>query len=183
MKQSLLFFLIFMFSCPVITEAAKTQEDLKIKDVFRIYGKNKNVTMVELSKEMLDTYDITFYKSITIKNDPEALTFIRKCLEKDQEGAHKIKEVMSDGEIISAYYQIPGENIATNRSKRLKQIQEKINAVNRFIPPKQIPGKNSAVNRFILFKVNQKDVITLIYIEGELDSDDLITILFTKKDL
>ena len=107
--------------------------------------------MVELSKEMLDTYDITFYKSITIKNDPEALTFIRKCLEKDQDGAHKIKEVMSDGGLISAYY--------------------------------QVPGKNNDVNRFILFKVNQKGVITLIYLEGELDSDDLITILFTKKDL
>ena len=151
MKRALLFLLIFTFLCPAISEAAKTQEDLKIKDVFRIYGKRKNVVMVELSKEMLDTYDITFYKSITIKNDPEALTFIRKCLEKDQDGAHKIKEVMSDGGIISAYY--------------------------------QIPGKNSAVNRFILFKVNQKDVITLIYIEGQLDSDDLITILFTKKDL
>ena len=151
MKKNLLFLLIILFLCPAISEAAKTQEDLKIKDVFRIYGKRKNVVMVELSKEMLDTYDITFYKSITIKNDPEALGFIRKCLEKDQDGAHKIKEVMSDGGIISAYY--------------------------------QIPGKNSATNRFILFKVNPKGVITLIYIEGELDSDDLITILFTKKDL
>ena len=148
MKRNLLFFLIFMFLCPVVSEAAKTQEDMKIKDVFRIYGKRKNVVMVELSKEMIDTYDISFYKSITIKNDPEALDFIRKCLEKDQEGAHKIKEVMSDGGVISAYY--------------------------------QIPGKNSAINRFILFNVNQKNVITLVYIEGELDSDDLITILFTK---
>ena len=151
MKRNLFFFLIFMFLCPVISEAAKTQENLNIKDIFRIYGKKKNVTMVELSKEMLDTYDITFYKSITINNDPEALAFIRKCLEKDQDGAHKIKEVMSDGGLISAYY--------------------------------QIPGKDNAVNRFILFKVSQKGVITLIYIEGELDSDDLITILFTKKDL
>jgi Serine dehydrogenase proteinase. len=151
MKRDLLFFLIFIFLCPAISEAAKMQEDLKIKDVFRIYGKRKNVVMVELSKEMLDTYDITFYKSITIKNDPEALSFIRKCLDKDQEGAHKIKEVTDDGGVISAYY--------------------------------QIPVKNSSFNRFILFKVNPKGVITLIYIEGELDSDDLITILFTKKDL
>jgi len=183
MKQNLLFFLIFMFLCPIITEAATTQEDLKIKDVFRIYGKNKNVTMVELSKEMLDTYDITFYKSITIKNDPEALSFIRRCLEKDQEGAHKIKEVMSDGEIISAYYQIPVKNIAANRLIRLRQIPNRIGAAGRFIHPRQIQEKNSAINRFILFKVNQKGVITLIYIEGELDSDDLITILFNKKDL
>lgn len=151
MKQNALFLLIFMLLFPTLSEAARTQENLKIKDVFNIYGKRKNVTMVELSKEMLDTYNITFYKSITIKNDPEALVFIRKCLEKDQEGAHKIKEVTDDGGIISAYY--------------------------------QIPGQNSSFNRFILFKVNPKGIITLIYIEGELDSDDLITILFTKKDL
>lgn len=143
------------------TEAIKAETDkdpkkdekkeLKIKDVFHIYGKRKNVVMVELSKDMLETYNITYYKGITIKNDPEALAFVRKCLEKDQDGAKKIKEVLSDGKIISAYYQIPMED--------------------------------SPVNRFILFKVSKKGVITLIYIEGELDSDDLITILFTKKDL
>ena len=151
MRRNLLLFLLFTFLCPAISKAAITQDDLKIKDVFRIYGKQKNVVMVELSKEMIDIYDITFYKSITIKNDPEALTFIRKCLENDQKGANKIKEVVSEGGIINAYY--------------------------------HIPGNNSPINRFILFKVSPKGVITLIYIEGELDSDDLITILFTKKDL
>jgi len=142
---------ILLFLLPAIMQASAAQDDLKIKDVFRIYGKQKNVVMVELSKEMLDMYDITFYKSITIKNDPDALSFIRKCLETDQNGARKIKEITSDGAIISAYY--------------------------------QIPGIKTGINRFILFKVDQKGVITLIYIEGKLDSDDLITILFTKKDL
>ena len=47
----------------------------------------------------------------------------------------------------------------------------------------QLPGKEADINRFVLFKVNAKGVITLVYIEGDLDSDDLITILFTKKDL
>ena len=139
---------IFFFLLPCLAEASITQDDLKIKDVFRIYGKQKNAVMVELSKEMLDMYDITFYKSITIKKDPEALSFIRKCLEADQEGARKIKEVTSEGAVISAYY--------------------------------QISEKNNDLNRFILFKVNQEGLITLIYIEGKLDSDDLITILFTK---
>ena len=48
-------------------EAAETQKDLKIQDVFTRYGKKKNVTMVELSNEMLETYGMTRYKSITIK--------------------------------------------------------------------------------------------------------------------
>lgn len=151
MKRNLLLLLVFTLLCPVMSEAAKAQENLKIKDVFRIYGKHKNVVMVELSNEMIDMYDITFYRSITIKNEPEALEFIRKCLEADQKNARKIKEVTDDGGIISAYY--------------------------------QISEKDSPINRFILFKVNPKGVITLIYIEGELDSDDLITILFNKKDL
>ena len=146
--KNLLFPILLFVLCPMLSEASITQDDLKIKDVFRIYGKQKNVVMVELSKEMLDMYDITFYKSITIKKDPEALAFIRKCLEADQEGARKIKEVTSEGAVISAYY--------------------------------QISEKNNNLNRFILFKVNQEGLITLIYIEGKLDSDDLITILFTK---
>ena len=141
-------FLLIML--PVTAQATMIQDDLKIKDVFRIYGKQKNVVMVELSKEMLDMYDITFYKSITIKNDSEALAFIRRCLEADQNGARKIKEVVSDGAIVSAYY--------------------------------QIAGIKTGINRFILFKVDPKGVITLIYLEGKLDSDDLITILFTLKN-
>ena len=91
------------------------------------------------------------YKSITIKDDPEALRFTRQCLEADQRGARKSKEVTDDGGVVSAYY--------------------------------QLPGKDPDVNRFVLFKVNSKGTITLVYIEGELDSDDLITLLFTKKDL
>lgn len=141
--------LVVLLLLPAGAFAAEAQKDLKIQDVFTRYGKNKNVTMVELSNEMLETYGMTRYKSITIKNDPEALRFSRQCLEADQKGAKKIKEVTDDGGVVSAYY--------------------------------QLPGKEKDVNRFILFKVNTKGVITLVYIEGDLDSEDLITILFTNK--
>ena len=149
MKQYFLMVLMLILFIPVMASESSMQTDLRIKDVFQIYGKNKNVVMVELSKEMIDMYDVTFYKSITIKNDPGALTFIRNCLKNDQDKARKIKEVTNNGEVVSAYYQILEENNKTNR--------------------------------FILFNVNPRNEITLIYIEGELDSDDLITILFTTK--
>lgn len=136
---------------PFEAVASETQKDLKIQDVFQRYGRKKNVTMVELSNEMLETYGMTRYKSITIKEDPEALRFTRQCLEADQKGARKIKEVTDDGGVVSAYY--------------------------------QLPAKEEDLNRFILFKVNKKGIITLVYIEGDLDSDDLITLLFTKRDL
>ncbi|MDR2809132.1 MAG: hypothetical protein LBB84_01075 [Tannerellaceae bacterium] len=125
--------------------AEETQANLKIQDVFARYGKKRNVTMVELSNEMLETYGMTHYKSIIIKEDPKALDFTRQCLEADQQGARKIKEVTDRGGVISAYYQL---------------------------------AANNGLNRFILFKVSRKNVITLVYIEGDLDSEDLITILF-----
>ena len=151
LRYRLLIMLAALMLLPTGVGAAEAQKDLKIQDVFTRYGKKRNVTMVELSNEMLETYGMTRYKSITIKDDPEALRFIRQCLEVDQRGARKIKEVTDDGGVVSAYY--------------------------------QLLGKDPDVNRFVLFKVNSKGTITLVYIEGELDSDDLITLLFTKKDL
>jgi hypothetical protein len=142
--------LLILGLLPQEGKATETQKDLKIQEVFHRYAKKRNVTMVELSNEMLETFGMTHYKSIIIKDDPEALQFIRQCLEADQQGARKIKEVTDDGGVSSAYY--------------------------------QLPGTDADLNRFILFKVSRKGVITLVYIEGELDSDDLITILFTKKD-
>ena len=149
LRYTLLVLLAVCLLLPAGAGATEAQKDLKIQDVFIRYGKSKNVTMVELSNEMLETYGMTRYKSITIKNDPEALRFTRQCLEADQKGAKKIKEVTDDGGVVSAYY--------------------------------QLPGKEKDINRFVLFKVNAKGVITLVYIEGDLDSDDLITILFTNK--
>ena len=47
---------------PCGVSAAETQKDLKIQEVFQRYGKKRNVTMVELSNEMLETYGMTRYK-------------------------------------------------------------------------------------------------------------------------
>ena len=77
--------------------------------------------MVELSNEMLETYGMTRYKSITIKDDPEALRFTRQCLEADQRGARKIKEVTDDGGVVSgllpASGQRPGRELVLSCSK------------------------------------------------------------------
>ena len=111
-KYTLLVWLAALMLFPAgvgATDAEVLQKDLKIQDVFQRYGRKKNVTMVELSNEMLETYGMTRYKSITIKNDPDALRFTRQCLEADQKGARKIKEVTDDGGVISAYYQLPGK--------------------------------------------------------------------------
>ncbi|MBP6140204.1 hypothetical protein SDC9_140246 [bioreactor metagenome] len=106
--------------------------------------------MVELSNEIVESYEMTLYKSITFKNASDELPFILRCLEADKKKAKKVKEVISGGEIQSGYYQLP-------------QLKDEI-------------------NRFILFKTNAKQSATLIYIEGELEADDLVTMLFMKKN-
>ncbi|WP_321332440.1 DUF6108 family protein [uncultured Bacteroides sp.] len=141
---------ILIISLLAAATAMHAQQGLQIAGVFQKYSKQKGVTMVELSNEMLETYEMTLYKSITFKDAEEAMPYILHCLEADKKKARKVKEVMAGGEIESGYYQLP-------------QVKEDI-------------------NRFILFKTGKKGTATLIYIEGELDADDLVTMLFMKKN-
>ena len=134
----------------VASGMARAQQGLQIASVFQKYGKQKGVTMVELSNEMLETYQMTLYKSLVFKDVEEALPTILNCLDADKKKAKKVKEVVVGGQIQSGYYQLP-------------QLKED-------------------VNRFILFKIGKKGSATLIYIEGELDADDLVTMLFMKKN-
>ena len=134
----------------VASGMARAQQGLQIASVFQKYGKQKGVTMVELSNEMLETYQMTLYKSLVFKDVEEALPTILNCLDADKKKAKKVKEVVAGGQIQSGYYQLP-------------QLKEDI-------------------NRFILFKTGKKGSATLIYIEGELDADDLVTMLFMKKN-
>lgn len=134
----------------VASGMVRAQQGLQIASVFQKYGKQKGVTMVELSNEMLETYQMTLYKSLVFKYVEEALPDILNCLEADKRKARKVKEVVAGGQIQSGYYQLP-------------QLKED-------------------VNRFILFKTGKKGSATLIYIEGELDADDLVTMLFMKKN-
>ncbi|MCY6344781.1 MULTISPECIES: DUF6108 family protein [Bacteroides] len=134
----------------VASGMVRAQQGLQIASIFQKYGKQKGVTMVELSNEMLETYQMTLYKSLVFKDVEEALPDILNCLEADKRKARKVKEVVAGGQIQSGYYQLP-------------QLKED-------------------VNRFILFKTGKKGSATLIYIEGELDADDLVTMLFMKKN-
>lgn len=134
----------------VASGMARAQQGLQIASVFQKYGKQKGVIMVELSNEMLETYQMTLYKSLVFKDVEEALPTILNCLDADKKKAKKVKEVVAGGQIQSGYYQLP-------------QLKED-------------------VNRFILFKTGKKGSATLIYIEGELDADDLVTMLFMKKN-
>ena len=136
-----------------LSTGLKAQEGLHIGTIFQKYGKQKGVTMVELNKSMLESYQITLYKSLVFKEVTDYLPEILKTLEQDKKGGSvkKMQEVTEDGNIISAYYQLT--------------------SVKR--------GKDQ-IKRYILFKTGNKEKATLVYIEGLLDSDDLVTLLFMK---
>jgi hypothetical protein len=97
--------LIVLFG--LVSLSLQAQNDLFIGKVFDTYGKKKGVVMVDLSGEVLENYRLTRFRSITIKNDAEAAKFARRCLERDQDGARKIKEVVSNGIPTSVYLQLP----------------------------------------------------------------------------
>ena len=94
---------------------AAAQQGLQIATVFQKYGKQKGVTMVELSNEMLETYQMTLYKSLVFKDASDALPTILRCLEADKKKAKKVKEVVSNGQIKSGYYQLPQLKEDVNR--------------------------------------------------------------------
>jgi len=101
------YFILMLLVGFVAVPGLKAQNDLQISKVFDQYGERKGVVMVELADEMLDGYDFSLFKSITIKNNPTAAEFIRKCLQKDQVGAKKVKQVVANGVPTSIYLQLP----------------------------------------------------------------------------
>lgn len=104
-KYSLLVLLIL---CGVATISA--QSDLEIRKVFEEYGNRKGVVMVELKGKMLEDYNFTAFKSISITNQPEAGDFVRKCLARDEAGAKKVKQVVSNGKATSIILQLSPKN-------------------------------------------------------------------------
>lgn len=107
MKPKNIYLLLAFSTFLALTPALYAQKDLQISKVFDIYGKKKGVVMVSLSGEMLSGYDFKLFKSITIKNNPSAADFVRKCIKQDGEGAKKIKQVVVNGVPTSIYLRLP----------------------------------------------------------------------------
>ncbi|MDD3281393.1 MAG: DUF6108 family protein [Bacteroidales bacterium] len=83
--------------------------------IFEKYGNNKGVTMLEVSKELMKNYKIKHFKSIVFEDGRTALPEIRECIKKDRANAIKMKELIQNGEIISAYYRLKSDDNKINR--------------------------------------------------------------------
>ena len=140
---------IALFIMCMMASATFAQKQLAINQIFEKYGKQKGSTMVVLSDDMIKTYHLDLYKSITLPVDKKRSEEIQQSLETDKKQAKKIKEVISNGIIYSGYYQLPTED---------KQ-----------------------KNYYILFKLSDNATATLIYMEGDIDSVEIISMLFMPK--
>ncbi|HPH57762.1 MAG TPA: hypothetical protein PLC41_07015 [Bacteroidales bacterium] len=126
------------------------QSDLEINKVFDQYGRQKGSVLVEMSREMLEGYDFTYYKSIVTINNQEAADLARRCLEIDQKDAKKVKQVVSNGVLSSIYLQLP---------------------------------QKGEYFRLVLFNetTTPERKMTLIYIESEKDSEEILKIVLKKR--
>jgi len=101
------YLMLLLITCFGILPKLQAQSDLQISKVFDQYGERRGAVMVELTNEMLNGYEFSLFKSITISNNSAASEFIRKYLERDEVGAKKVKQVVTNGVLTSIYLQLP----------------------------------------------------------------------------
>lgn len=131
--------------------SAYAQEGLQIATLFEKYKNEKNVTYVELNGSILRSYHMTAYKSLVFEEVTPYKKEIMQCLKQaiDTYQVQKTQEVNESGELLSAYYRLS-----------------------------RVPRKGKKVNRYILYKVGKQHKATLVYIEGPLDEDELMEMLY-----
>lgn len=131
--------------------SAYAQEGLQIATLFEKYKNEKNVTYVELNGSILRSYRMTTYKSLVFEEVTPYKKEIMQCLKQaiDTYQVQKTQEVNESGELLSAYYRLS-----------------------------RVTRKGKKVNRYILYKVGKQQKATLVYIEGPLDEDELMEMLY-----
>lgn len=144
MRQLQLLLFSILLLLPTMLSAAEQQDGLRIKEVFTRYGDKKNAVMIELSDYTTFESHVNLYRSITIRKNSTALKMVRECLKADTRNAKELRKVTSDGDVVSAQYQLP---------------------------------KKDNLDRYIVFNINKDEDITIIYIDGNIQSHTLIDTL------
>lgn len=115
--------------------------DLVIMEVFHRYAYHKHADDVSLSDPLIDTFNVHYYKGISIKFDPTARNFVRHCLRKDQYNMEPIHEVTAHGKVVAAIY--------------------------------QLHNNNSEHDRFLVFDNSNQHVVTVLYVEGDIEHQQI----------
>lgn len=129
------------------------QTELRVASLFEKYGNCDQVTMVNLSGSILKSYNMTLYRSLVFEDVTPFRHEIIDALNHDASSVklEKRQEIMQSGTLRSAYYQLPS---------RKKQ--------------------NRSIHRYLLYKCNNNNKATLVYIEGPLSEKSLMKILYRK---
>jgi hypothetical protein len=102
-STALLCFIVLLFCGNVLSLSAQRPA---VFQIFEKYGKQKGVTLLEISEELMTEYHIKQFKSIIFEDGTRALSEIRQCIEQDKREAKKMKEAITDGLLISGYYRL-----------------------------------------------------------------------------
>lgn len=129
------------------TLSAYAQEDLQIASLFKKYGKQKDVTYVELNGSILRSYRMTAYRSLVFKDVTPYKADIVQCLKQDVAGQQvtKTQEITESGQLLSAYYQL-----------------SKKNKLNRYILYK-VGKQNSATLIYIEGTLSEEELMKMLY--------------------
>ena len=112
MKHKLLAITFLALSTFCLSNSAQAQTVLSI---FKKYGNDNGVTMLEASRELMKAYKIKTFKSIIFDDASNVLPEIRRAIKTDKEGALHIKESTKDGLLTSGYYQLLAGKTNLNR--------------------------------------------------------------------
>ncbi len=146
------FKLLLLLILLFVSPVVSAQQDLQINRIFEVYGKQKGAVMVVLSG-----------KSAELK---------RYKLDK-----YRSLTINYDKEIF--------ENIQTSLEADKEGAYKIKEVVNNGVVSSgyyQLRNETEKTNRYILFKVDRNHRATLIYMEGGMDSEELIEKLFLKQN-
>lgn len=147
---------ILLFAIPLAA-----QESLAVDKIFSHYGKQKGVTLVDLSTDVLSgNSKIVRYRSLLAKPEKELVVATLKAIQADVKKGSKIVETSKDGKIELGYYCLsakPSDKmneyiLYKNKSDKLVLIYLK----GKF-PPRKLEEELDALKDLFIY-VNKKRV-------------------------
>ncbi len=148
---------ILIISCLLFSLGIQAQEHLHIGSIFDKYGKAKGATLVQLSREVLSqgNTNIQFYKSLIVPANETLRKDITEALETDIKTSATLSESRKISSDSKTYFESGTYFIGKNKKGE---------------------------KEYLLFKQKQSN-ITLVYLRGYFDPDELSSELKELKNL
>lgn len=132
----------------------RAQEGFGVAQLFEKFDRADGVVSVNLSGNLLKAYDLTLYRSLVFDNVAPHEKEVELRIRHDAKSGQVVnrQEIVQNGSLRSAYYEL--SPVSRNRRK---------------------------VNRFLLYKRTKENKATVVYVEGNIDAEQLMDILYRDK--